>query len=1347
MKSIFKTLLIIFATFVTFAAADKISPDGYSTWEFFVLGGASTFRDIFIAITNYANTSSFRTLTAFIALLGFLVLMIQNTVQLDPKKLGVYFIAVWVATYATFYSKVDLMIIDSVGANVRDGLHVVTDVPASVGLPAAWTSSIGEYFADEIDTYFVSAHSGLQYSNTRTLNMEGQILKDMMEVHVFDEELTRSLSLFYVDCLFPLVANGMVSMKTLLQSNDIANEFVPYLNPALMTSDETDGGALKTCEDAYTNSYATEMSLQAAAIFTPQYQGEGQAQSSKSVGFTVGAFGPLATAVLSSVDPANPATPTDLVKNRSVARAFDAGLKANSAKLGLDKATMTTFLIEEQAVEQQTQGWRVAMDVFNSMVGYIFVVLHAFIIGVSPLIMVLIFIPGVAGKLILSYLQILFWLTLWQPMMTIVNFIIVSFQENALSTILNGTTQAASSTLAAPDFWVKTTTAIDKYQLAAGFLGTMVPMISWGLVKGGMAFSQFISSGIGTSVAQGAAKNLATGTLSMDNVSFNNTSGNKFDPVHSQKAGMGPNTIYQSLGEPTVRQQHTGGTQYSENGVAKETNATTMKAHAFSQDIKLGEKVQQTQQVAEMEAFKKDVAIMQALSNSVAKMRQRGEDVTSSDTYQQMIKHQQAMKSDYAGENGELIKVNLSRMAKSNASMLAANSIVEKGDDAFFEAYASGDTATVRSKLQEMFAPDTEQGKKLRQTLKDHDVDYQDWENDAVASAAAMKDAKFDATTGETTGVVVGEAVTEGAKGFISAFGNVASNIPIVGAKAKMFTSALNAAVPQVKMEGTHTTGFESQLRIKDGETLSHDVTGAKTMQNSVAKNESFLKQLAERQDATLNESALHGKGITRSEQLAKSLTLSSDYNTTSQSTINSSFSFSDTKRLDALGTNEMREWKNGLDTKYTKLFDDADKISLQQPDETVASEYHSANRPKELQAGSASSSDLSNVTPTTLDKEGLQAELAESEENTTATVESADLKARRTDFIKELDDKFAAFEALDIAGKLNGEEAKIHYESDALIEDMYMEISRSTSLVDAAENSRIIQASEAPGMGNVDKFTALSASDKDQLAADLNMGAYASVLMSNKDNAVAYAPINPDKAITLGDYTHAENKYYMEDGAVKVEAIYNKENEQGQMEQYQINKTSDGNVFYQKVSESDIETDSDGTGSYQAVGESTATGTVYRSTDANDTNYYQKSVDAETNTTSFSVREDVKEGSFAGPQNSLIGTNQPHIKKDGLDYDYQSTKGYYEIPESQQTIREDGNKLVGMDEHQQAIVEDPTSGERFVEVDNKLEKLNVEGDKPYVISESRDGVRRAEAKDLEGRVFSWDDLQVGGTK
>lgn len=929
--------LIIISILISFHTLGDttIKPNSGDTWEMFVLGGGGVFFDLFNAVKLFVDSTAFTSLIAFFALLGFLILMTQNVGQLDPKKIGIYFILVWGVSFATNELKVNIQVIDSIALdnNSTIGVPPVEGVPAAIGLPAAWVSTMGEYFTQMIEVSFTHADSALKFTNTKKLNMEAQVIKDMMAIHPFSPNLTKSLSAFYTDCVYPLIANGNVDLVQLVNSPNYMDDVVlTELNPAITTIDYTDGGQVKGCTEAYTGAdgYGAKINTAVTDVITKPYN----MHPERDAIVASGSLADLSHAIMSHITTSGASTSaSDVVKNRAITRAFDQGNESFGRRLGSD-GNMTQLLIEEQAIQQQKSGWRMAIEAFNSMSAYIFTVLHAFIIGISPIMLVLAFIPGLAGKILLNYFQVLFWLALWQPMLCIVNYIVVSFQNEALRTSLLYGDTAINLSVASPSTWAAVTEAADKYVLAAGFLGTMVPMISWGLVKGGMAFSQFIASGIGTSVAQGAAKNLASGSLSMDSKSFNTTSGNSHNTAYQGNTGVNPYKGSIGFGNMSQIDAVSGrsGTIIGEDRqkFSQKLAQSTIDQHT----VQAGTSVAESLQAMKAKTFNNDYAKLEQLSDSymASEQGQRGEK--SGRAWEALDTFRKQRASQDNGDYQEALDTKLSLQQSKNAGALLLTAPME-GGSTLEEKFKNGENVdfdTAKKHYEKMYDSDA----RVRA-----EAEKNGWTKEQAADAFAYVAGKSDQNLTEDRErdlqkVAGASAMLSGVKGLIKA-------IPEVGSVVD--------ALPDVKVTGSasqsSTTGYTQKQSLTSGTTAEN----AEATKESIAKDMAFLESYQENVGFTTNE----GKTDRETDSTQNTVTQLLQKGRSVQRAINDAETYTAEHTLnDQISGGEWNQYKNEM-LKGFKEFEatkNGEHLGTRDPNDVDIPDA-------ELNAGSASSSDI----------------------------------------------------------------------------------------------------------------------------------------------------------------------------------------------------------------------------------------------------------------------------------------------------------------------------------------------------------------------------------------------------
>lgn len=236
-----------------------------------------------------------------------------------------------------------------------------------------------------------------------------------------------------------------------------------------------------------------------------------------------------------------------------------------------------------QAEAQQVSTWVAGFQTFNNMMGYVYIVLQSFIYGLSPFIIIAMLIPGFGSSIMKNYFQVLIWLSLWMPMLAIINFIITLYaiqDTGSLATMYGGTVNAINQGLLKE----KTNMLI----IAAQFLGTMTPLISWGIVKGALAFTEFITHGVGSQFAAQAGATAATGNLSMNNLSMNNTSLDKYSTQMSSSVGYkGTDTGINAGSLNTAANM--GGSQLAANGSGVQSSAALQ--NSLSKEVAFQESV------------------------------------------------------------------------------------------------------------------------------------------------------------------------------------------------------------------------------------------------------------------------------------------------------------------------------------------------------------------------------------------------------------------------------------------------------------------------------------------------------------------------------------------------------------------------------------------------------------------------------------------------------------------------------------------------------------------------------------------------------------------------------------
>lgn len=525
-------LVLLLGSSFTYAA-NVVPAGGLSGWDLYVMGNGTVIATILNSISLMMGSTGYRTLILFMASLGTVALAIMSGYDAGKNgmKFLIYFLTVYITMYATTRLNSDVLVIDTAMGTQTP----VQDVPAVVAVPASVISQVGHWLTKKVEATF-SLPGEFMISEGGYFNLPGTILADSAKITITDPNLKGSITSYTTDCLIAGMASGAIQGKDLLKSTNLWQD-LKFDHPGVMTvyysldgtsSSNGTSGQIVSCSEAYANITA-DLEARSSELLT----------ANAGAWETTGGLPSLETAISSSaawmtsggsLGTIGTVSPAGFVQQRAVINALKGTFRNAATQTGNNE--MITALAVSQAEQSQKSSWQTGAEIFNHMMGYVYTVLQAFIFAVIPIILVAALIPGFGKTLITNYGQILIWLTLWEPMLAIVNFLILSFGHQQITAAVGagteGMTLANAGTI---------TEAASNTVIAAQFLGTMVPMVAWGLVKGSMAFTEFISHGMGNSFAQSAGGMAATGNVSLNTQSMNNQSMNSHNFADSYSGG------------------------------------------------------------------------------------------------------------------------------------------------------------------------------------------------------------------------------------------------------------------------------------------------------------------------------------------------------------------------------------------------------------------------------------------------------------------------------------------------------------------------------------------------------------------------------------------------------------------------------------------------------------------------------------------------------------------------------------------------------------------------------------------------------------------------------------------
>ncbi|MHB1826382.1 MAG: conjugal transfer protein TraG N-terminal domain-containing protein [Steroidobacteraceae bacterium] len=523
------------------ALAGGMNPAGYNAWDYYVFGDGPAIYHILQSVKMlmlpWGGGGMFESLLIAIALIGSFLVIIEAgfSPSKGVEKLIGYFLTLAFVVFLTMGARVNVTIND----NATGYYNTVTQVPAIVGVPAAVISEIGYKLERGIEQDF-SIPNGLKVSQSGIYDVMGQTLKDANRMVITDPNLKRDLAGYVENCVVPEIGLGRVSVKQLMNSSNLLSTFGAAATPSLLTpyypvgvnspaTSLSDQGKLERCDTVY-GLLKTDVQDYAGALMTAQ---TAQWQST-------GIMVPFGTAMQDVLQEAasggggNPtvggySNPESYILQNAMINTSRRAFQDAAAELGENPVMLSTAI--SQADQTQRSSWFTTVTVFHNMMGYVYIVLQAFVLALVPIIAVMLLLPGMGGKIFLNYLQVLLWLVLWGPLFAVENFVVALHGGEQLHNLL-------APGLSMMNFAAMTKSTIN-LNLAASFLGTLIPLLAWGIVNGSFAFTEFILSGMGSAFGQQAGSIAASGNLSLGNTSLDNVGMNKYSTSITSDIGDG----------------------------------------------------------------------------------------------------------------------------------------------------------------------------------------------------------------------------------------------------------------------------------------------------------------------------------------------------------------------------------------------------------------------------------------------------------------------------------------------------------------------------------------------------------------------------------------------------------------------------------------------------------------------------------------------------------------------------------------------------------------------------------------------------------------------------------------
>ncbi|WP_418180612.1 conjugal transfer protein TraG N-terminal domain-containing protein [Aliarcobacter lanthieri] len=428
----------------------------------------------------------------------------------------VFFFSMFVWTvFAT--AKVDIYVDDKADNN-NSGL--VRDIPWAVGKLFSFFSTL-EYRLGATYEVATSIPNGMKYSDSGFLTPVS-IFKQSTGHKIITPFIYQNLNNYIFECVMPDLENGYKDYRTLVASENVW-AYMGNTSPAtfMLYSDADNNTSLLTCPMVYTN-------LNTALQNYIGVGGEGIESLGKSLGLLSGAAVSSKLGIANQYLMGTSKTASQMLLQSTAINTFSESFRNYAAMNGADlnNAAFHSASASQAAAAQMIVSGTLGSQYIPVIKGVLTVV----IVGLTPLIALMMVTPMYL-MVLKGYIIILFWLACWHIGEVLLNHIITTKIQSAL-------TSYGDIKFNTIGFINSTTT--DYINMASSMYWT-IPTIAF-LIATGFSLSAFssLNNALTTKLdrtASAVGGDMGKGNMSFGNVGHNSYSANNVSALASQTMG------------------------------------------------------------------------------------------------------------------------------------------------------------------------------------------------------------------------------------------------------------------------------------------------------------------------------------------------------------------------------------------------------------------------------------------------------------------------------------------------------------------------------------------------------------------------------------------------------------------------------------------------------------------------------------------------------------------------------------------------------------------------------------------------------------------------------------------
>ncbi len=465
--------------------------------EFITIGGGEYFVDIFNGLAMFTRSGDFMAIVKIASVLAFSMAMLNAALTGSLYDAGKWFVTVFVIIQVLLFPKASLHITDKTNPALMGAQ--VDNVPYVVAYTASTTSQIGYAITKGFESVY-SLPDDLQYTENGMI-FGVNLWQAMSQAKISNAKLADSIDSFAQNCIFFDLQLNIYSFDDLKNSDDIwnfvksqqaENRFFSYTNQSGGTSYPTCKAGASSLEGDWKQELGSPNNL---AFFSKKPD--------------------LSKIVLSSAGA--DVSEYFLKVSKSSEQILQQAMMINALHDATEnyEASQQVQLYQNARAQLQTKSTYQTLGAQAGIwIPILKIVIESVFYGAFPIVVLACLIPNLTGSVLRGYFSTFIWLASWGPIYAILHRIsmghaktyTLSFSHDLGFTL--STQVGLSQTMA-------------DIAAMAGYMSMFVPMLAFGIAKGGAAAMSSMTTSFMSGI-QGAASAAAhegtTGNLNFGNV-------------------------------------------------------------------------------------------------------------------------------------------------------------------------------------------------------------------------------------------------------------------------------------------------------------------------------------------------------------------------------------------------------------------------------------------------------------------------------------------------------------------------------------------------------------------------------------------------------------------------------------------------------------------------------------------------------------------------------------------------------------------------------------------------------------------------------------------------------------